>query len=282
LKLTKKEMELIKPYYTSEEVKKYYTKKQNSKYIIYTTSKFKNPKEIKPYPNIKKHLDKFQDVITSDNKPYGLHRARNEKFFKGEKIIVQRKCPNEPIFSYSNFDTYLPAMYYIVKTSRINLKYLLALFNSKLFAFWLKYKGKMQGDNYQLDKEPLLNLPIVKINNIKLFETLIDYIMWLKVNKEERVNEFVENEHIVKLFEDIIDAMVLELYFKEESKEAGFDFIAHAIKLFKPIENLPDNQIKQTISHAYQTLREKDNPIRNDLQLLPAKVPLVAPILESV
>lgn len=33
------------------------------------------------YPNLKKHLDKFQNVITSDNKPYGLHRARDEKIF---------------------------------------------------------------------------------------------------------------------------------------------------------------------------------------------------------
>src|SRR5690606_29584631 len=33
--------------------------------------------------------------------------------------------------------------------------------NSNVFAFWLKYQGKMQGDLYQVDKEPLMNLPIV-------------------------------------------------------------------------------------------------------------------------
>jgi hypothetical protein len=48
---------------------------------VYTNSKFKDPKHIKPYPNLKKHLDKFEQVITasSGNKPYGIHRARNER-----------------------------------------------------------------------------------------------------------------------------------------------------------------------------------------------------------
>jgi len=42
------------------------------------------------------------------------------------------------------------------------MKYLVALLNSTLIAFWLRHKGKMQGNNYQIDKEPLLALPIIK------------------------------------------------------------------------------------------------------------------------
>ena len=38
----------------------------------------------------------------------------------------------------------------VEKSDRINLKYLTALLNSKLVTFWLKYKGKIQGDNYQV------------------------------------------------------------------------------------------------------------------------------------
>ena len=30
-----------------------------------------------------------------------------------------------------------------------------------MIKFWLRYKGKMQGDNFQVDKEPLLELPLV-------------------------------------------------------------------------------------------------------------------------
>jgi hypothetical protein len=65
-------------------------------------------------------------------------------------------------------------------------------------------------------------------------------------------------------------------------KEAGFSFIAHATKLFKPIDDLSAAQTQNVIFEAYQALREKDNPIRNDLQLLPIRVPMAAPILESI
>ncbi len=158
---TKKEIKIIKPEYTTEELFKYYAKPQNKHWVIYTDSSFKDLVKIKQYPNIKKHLDQFKKVITSDNRPYGLHRARDERFFKGEKIVSVRKC-TEPTFTYTDFDSYVSATFYVIKSERINLKYLTALLNSKLIAFWLKYKGKMQGNNYQIDKEPIIDIPILK------------------------------------------------------------------------------------------------------------------------
>jgi hypothetical protein len=161
LKLSKDELKLIKPYYTTEQIHRYFTEPKNKLFLIYTGSKFKEPDSMDNYPNLKKHLDKYFNVITSVNKPYGLHRAREERFFKkGEKIIVQRKCVGEPSFSYSDFACYVSATFYVIKTTRFNNKYLVGLLNSKLIAFWLKKKKKMQGDNYQLDKEPLLQIPL--------------------------------------------------------------------------------------------------------------------------
>ena len=93
---------------------------------------FKEEEKILPYPNIKKHLDKFLNVFTSVNKPYGLHRARNKLFFTGEKISALRKSAGRPSFSYSDFNCFLPASFYVIKTERYNMKYLLALLNSTL------------------------------------------------------------------------------------------------------------------------------------------------------
>lgn len=75
LNLTEKELELIKPYFTSEQFFRFYAINANKLWLIYTSSKFKNPNEILPYPNIKKHLDQFENIITSDNKPYEIGRA---------------------------------------------------------------------------------------------------------------------------------------------------------------------------------------------------------------
>ena len=95
------------------------------------------------------------------------------------------------------------AEFYILKTDRINMKYLTGLLNSKLVAFWLRYMGKMQGSNYQIDKEPLMNIPLkIADENIenKIID-LVDEIMELKkLNKDTQP------------LEKKIDEMVYDLY----------------------------------------------------------------------
>ena len=185
MQFSEEELKLIKPYFTSEQITKNYANPVNKLWIIYTDSTFKNPKNIEFYPNIKQHLDKYSDVITSDNKPYGLHRARKEDFFIGEKIITLRKCPNEPQFTYTDFNCYVSATFYVIKTSRVNQKYLTAYLNSKIVNFWLKSRGKMQGSNYQLDKEPLINIPILFSEYGDKIIQLFDDIKSLQTDKTE-------------------------------------------------------------------------------------------------
>ncbi|MGJ0377993.1 Eco57I restriction-modification methylase domain-containing protein, partial [Aliarcobacter cryaerophilus] len=232
LNLINEEKTLIKPFYTSNELGKYWGDKINNLWVIYTNSTFKNPNSLDNYPNIKNHLDKFQKIITSDNKPYGLHRSRDERFFKNEKIISLRKCKT-PTFTYTNFDCYVSQTYFVIQTNRMNLKYLTSLLNSKLIAFWLKYKGKMQGDIFQVDKEPLLNLPILKIDeeSQKPFINLVDEILEAKqkikdykplldeaiknnnFDREIALKKELENlENISTTNEKTIDQMVYKLY----------------------------------------------------------------------
>lgn len=209
LNLLKNEKILLKPIFESDNIQKYFVKRYNYFWVIYTNSSFKNPNSMDDYPNLKKHLDKFQNVITSDNKPYGLHRARDEKFFTGSpRIVALRKCVGEPKFSYVDFDCYVSATFYVIKTQRINVKYLTTILNSKLIAFWLKHKGKMQGNNYQIDKEPLLNIPIVDTNskNKKLADELINLVDEILKAKEQDKNANTQE------LENKINSLVYKLY----------------------------------------------------------------------
>lgn len=223
LNINEKEKDIIKPYYTTNQIQKWYANPKNSEYIIYTSSAFRNKENIKPYPNIKHHLDQFYNVITSDNKPYGLHRSRVEHFFIGEKIIVLRKCVGEPKFTYTDFDCYVSATFYIIKISRVNQKYLTGLLNSKLIAFWLKNRGKMQGNNFQLDKEPLLELPIIKPNND--IQSKISYIVEkILFNKKHNIDTFLLEEevdnYIYKLYDLTYDeVLIIDPTFKMKQSE---------------------------------------------------------------
>lgn len=169
------------------------------------------------YPRLKTHLDSFEKIITSSNHPYGLHRSREESFFKGEKIIAQRKCVGKPVFSYTNFDTYVSATYYVIKTDRMNLKYLTGILNSKLIEFWLRHKGKMQGENFQVDKEPLLQIPIVKTDNkqleadlVKNVEQLIGAYPQLRQAKTDLDQELHQN--LINKIERNINSIVYQIY----------------------------------------------------------------------
>jgi len=211
LKLTEKEKTLIKPYYLTNEMFKYFGNPNNRNWIIYTSSDYNNPEKMTHYPNIKKHLDRFVKVITSDNKPYGLHRARNEDFFKGEKIISLRKCSNKPSFTYTDFDCYVSAAFYIIKTSKVNHVFLTAFLNSSLCAYWLRYKGKMQGNNYQIDKQPLLNIPIPNISK-KAEDKIIDLAHQIINKKKENFQINTTNLEIE------IDKLVYKLYSLNEEE----------------------------------------------------------------
>lgn len=217
LELSKNELSLIKPLFTSEQVDRYFTERDNKLNVIYTTSNFKDPNSLNDYPKLKTHLDRFQAIITSTYKPYGLHRSRKESFFKGSKILVLRKCSDLPVFSYVEFDSFVTQSFNIIKSNRINLKYLTAILNSNLIRFWLLNKGKMQGDNFQLDTGPLLDIPIFKSNDktvISKISSMVDDITLTMKNKTvattQKESEFLE--HKIISIEGQINKEVYKLY----------------------------------------------------------------------
>jgi len=159
LRLTNAELTLLKPYYTTTELRRYFAIARNAYWVIYTDSQFRNPESMSSYPNLRSHLDQFASVVTSHNAPYGLHRARVERFFNGPKILALRKCA-QPTFTYTEFPCYVSQTFNILQTARLDMRFLTGLLNSRLVRFWLRHKGKMQGHHFQVDKEPLLSIPI--------------------------------------------------------------------------------------------------------------------------
>ncbi len=209
---SKEKTELVKPLYTPNEINKYNLDDKNKYWVIYTSSKFKNPSEIKPYPNIRSHLDKFKKIITTDFKPYGIHRTRVEDFFKEEKIVSIRKT-KYPSFSFVDFDSYVNQVYYVIKTNKINLKFLTGLLNSKLIYFWLYHKGKKQGEQLQIDKAPLLEIPLIHKEDeqiVKNVELLIKLNKKLKSINLEREKEIIAKQ--IYALEKQIDNVVYDLY----------------------------------------------------------------------
>ncbi|GAP71880.1 Eco57I restriction endonuclease [Candidatus Symbiothrix dinenymphae] len=199
------EIKYIKPLYEPSEIEKFHIKPSKSNILYITKNNFLNDA-----PNILKHLVKYKDIMEDRRENqnekldfYHLHWSRDSSFFEqGEKILSVRKC-TKPTFAYTKEECYVMMAVNIIKTKKCNLKYLLGLLNSSLIAFWLKNKGKMQGDNYQLDKEPLMQIPIKIAEKQEPIIALVDKILAAKSANPAADTLEWEKE---------IDALVYELY----------------------------------------------------------------------
>lgn len=212
------EKKFIKRFYTNTE--KWGWGDSNS-YLIYLSAKNFNRQKLKDFPNFFEHFSKHKKILTeakrkykTPNKPYYyLHRERDEKFFKqGEKIISQIKTIN-PKFFYTSEEYYGSRALNFIKPNDINLKYLISILNSNLIYFWLYYQGKREGNQLQVDKEPLINLPIIKPESQETqqkFVILVDKI--LSIYKSNSYPLPTQQAEKVKDLERQIDNLVYEIY----------------------------------------------------------------------
>ncbi len=196
MKLNEKEREYLKPYYGTSQINRYLSNKESDHKIIYADKYFRE--HISEFPNLKNHLDRFKKILTSAFAPYGLHRPREEKFFKGQAIFLLRKTMY-PAFTYVEFPCYVTRAFLILKPEKINLKYLTALLNSKLIYFWLKNKGKKQGEQLQIDKEPLMEIPLFKTEDKEQekIALAVDKIMG-KTAEFNKISQNTDKWHLLK------------------------------------------------------------------------------------
>ncbi|GMQ25716.1 hypothetical protein Aoki45_23980 [Algoriphagus sp. oki45] len=206
----------------------------------------------------------------------------SKEFFEvPEKIITQRvNSSMQLLCAYDNEQNYFLDTTNVSRyedwDKKVSLKYICALLNSRLINFWYCNTYLMP----TIGLYELHSIPIKLSDSQSVFNRLVDYILFLtKRGEKVTINDFVPNSHIVQLFEEVIDAMVYELYFEEDFKKAGIEFMKYAQRDFKSIEGKGKKEAIEIIHKAYQTLREKNNEIRQNLKLMDTRLAdLIMPI----
>lgn len=207
LNLNKEELKLLKPYLNTHNVKKYGID-YSQEYLIFSDKEVRKKIEENQYPNLKKHLDNVRHFITSSNAPYGLHRDRSSKInpFDLPKLI----CPGmfkKPHFTFDDKKYYVGFSFSVIwqKNKDYDLKYLLALLNSKLGEYWFNTNGKKRGVGVDIGVKVFRQFP-VKITSEsvqKSLVNLVDEALDLKKDNIDSETIDIENE---------IDKIVFELY----------------------------------------------------------------------
>ncbi len=269
-------------------------KLQNGKAILLDSNSIKND-----YPKTWNYFISCEEKLKSrDNGKidkvnwYGYSRNQNISEFNQPKIMTQ-VLANKASMVYDQDENYHfvgggnAGGYGIVlkENSQLSYWYLLALLNSRLLDFYLQnHSSPFQNNYFSYAKRYIENIPvkITDANTQKPFIIIAQIIQYI-IKLKNTINEYVPNSHIVDIFEEVIDGMVYELYFKEDFEAVNIEFIKYAERDFKSIEGIDDESEKIKIIHeAYQKLREKDNEIRNNLKLMLIELKdLLTPIITA-
>ena len=218
LNLKTNEKKVIKKYLDSNDVDRY-SINHNDEYLIYADKEAKELIRKGEYPNLKKHLDKMKSFITSSNKPYGIHRPREIRYFNSPKLICKGMFAS-PEFSYDEEKFYVGFSFSVIiqKDDIYSLKYLLGIMNSSLGDYWFNKHGKKRGIGVDIGVLVYREFPVHKATAKEQapIKKLVDYMLdlnskYLKV-KTKQTSETDRLKRQIEETDKEIDQLVYKLY----------------------------------------------------------------------
>jgi type I restriction-modification system DNA methylase subunit len=211
------EHELLKPLVIGKHIQRY-TKIKSNDYIIYLTAKDK----IEEFPNAREHLHKFKDLITCKEVKegkhpwYSLHRPRNPEIFLPDKFIglttTKKLCLVLDEEGYYSTD----ALFVFKSKPNINMKAILAVFNSSTFQYLYDYFT--QGGQRvipQVKAVFLYDLPFPNLKNKEIeLEELVIKLMNISEELQSVTLETRREQLQAKIdyCEERVNRLVYELY----------------------------------------------------------------------
>lgn len=217
LALDNNEKNLVYKFYKNSDIEQYLAPtKWDENYLIYITK----DTDINLFPKIKAHLSKYRrftelkrEYVEGKLPWYSLHWAREIDIFTSKDKIVLPYRNKRNIFAYceENFFGSKDILYIRKKEENINLKYILALLNSKLYYYWLWNFGKRKGGVLELYVTPVSEIPI-KYINIGKQQELIEIIDLIIKTINNKILEDNKKGKKIAEYRDYIDKSVYEIY----------------------------------------------------------------------
>lgn len=220
--------------------------------------------------------------------PEAIKSGGNATVYEKERILV-RQIGKFPEGCYCPSQIYtLNTIYniFVNEDSSVELRYILALINSKVINYyWLNVFSDNKKTFPKIKKSPLESIPIVNASKkVQLIiVNIVNIIELLLSNKvKTTISNTISNIHISEILSEIIDAMVMELYFADDFENEGVEFIKYVERDLESIEGKTEIEQIEIINKAFQKINEKDNEIRNNLKLMDIKLADIVLPIKSV
>ncbi len=278
---------LVKPLLKGEDVHKYDTIKtdryvifpykiMNGKAVLYSESELSEH-----FPRGYAYLKECEEILRerehgrlrNDDYWYRYIYPKNLVLFDNEKLVAPEISLGGNFAYDKNGEFYSTTKIYgYIKQKSIkeSYKFWMALFNSRLFWFFIQNTGYVLRGGYYTFKTDYINpfpVPSFEITSkVQDFVgQLVDFILYLKNDANPEVLSHTSNDRIILHIMEIVDMVIYELYFEQHMKDNQIDVISYLESYpwsIKPID------ISVNIEEFYYWYQQSDNPIRQHIMLL--------------
>jgi adenine-specific DNA-methyltransferase len=202
--------EYVKTWIKVGDIFKYSINPVENRQLIYTNKLI----DLLEYPELEKRLTYYQEKLSARREAksgkirwFDLQWSRDAALFDSQKLVCRFKASHNTFALddnkyYSSADTTIVVLKEEFK-EEYDLKFVLALVNSKLLDFYFKSYGKLMDYRFEYYPGPVGQLRIKKADDQQVFVRIVDQILDIKRNSP--------NEDTTRL-EQEIDQMVYQLY----------------------------------------------------------------------
>ncbi|WP_277233285.1 N-6 DNA methylase [Phocaeicola salanitronis] len=256
-------------------------------YLIYTTRET----NIQDYPFAETYLETYKDKLMQRSESrkgilpwYALGRNRYPLLFEEPKIIMRQTSDSiRCVYDEKGFYVLNSILVFKKNTSEYTYKYLSTVLNSTLTDYLYKKLTQEEGRTFAEVKPAnvrKLYIPKATQEEQNILSILYDYMAVLKGNNMPQPISSM-NVLFIDLFERIIDGCIYELFFREHMKERGIDIMTYLPSFLKPIKDLKEDDVINTIIAVHSSIFMTDNPIRTRLKLFVSRSPeILKPIIQ--
>ena len=265
----KSSAEILKPFLRGRDVKRWRVEPQDI-WLIFTRRGI----DINRYPAIHKHLKQFKAQlipgVPGGRKPgsYQWYEIQDNiaywKEFEQQKILYQEIATFQA-FSYDRSGSFANNKTFLIPTKDLAL---LGILNSKL-AWWFLHQicSKLQGGALAMQTPYVSQLPIAsaKPEQHRLLSSLTDYLVFISY---KLVGLQPRDQLMISYFEQLIDALVYELYLPDEIHTAGKQFFAPLIAERLPALDEIKGDKLAALRQIFERLYDRNHVIRKNIFFL--------------
>lgn len=270
--------EVLKPFLRGRDVKRWRVEYQNL-WIIFTRREV----DISQYPAIYNYLLPYKQRLTPGI-PGGRKVGRYQWYeiqdniaywqeFEQPKIIypdIAIRCE----FAFDHNALYPDCTLFLIPSAS---KYLLGFLNSGIIQFFInQICPAVRGDFRRFKSIYVSQIPIpnAQPQEKSAIETLVNYIIYLTAQLKDipshgqKMVETAEDKLMLSYFEQIVDALVMELYLPEELHNHDKYFMRHLLSENLPaIETIKGDKM-QALRQIFKQLFNSEHPIRANIYFL--------------